>query len=114
MYLGISARSTEEEKGAEEEDSGGDGHQDYGVAIGGLGFWWGGRGVVLALSASLGVSGIRDCEEGCEECDLREARGFHWKKASSAKRKIQKMPMACQYHAAPSTKIWRDSRCFET
>ena len=108
------ARAAQEKDCAEEEASGGDGHQDYGVAVGGLSFWRGCGGVVLALRASLRMGRVRDCEESCEECDLREEPEFHWKKARRAKRNIQKMPMACQYHAAPSTKIWRDSRCLET
>src|ERR1700741_2300785 len=109
-----SARSAQEEDCAQEETSGGDGHENNGVAVSGLGFWRRCGCVVLTLRASLCVSGIGDCEESCEECDLCEATGFHWKKARRAQRKIQKMPMACQYHAAPSTKICRDSRCLET
>ena len=39
----------------------------------------------------------------------RMLRRAYWKKTSRPKRKIQKMPMECQYHAVQSTKIWRSS-----
>lgn len=43
----------EDDEGAEKEAASGDGHEDDGVAIGGLSFGWGGGCVVLALRAAL-------------------------------------------------------------
>jgi len=51
----VLAGAAEEEEGSDEEPAGRDGHQDDGVAIGGLGFGWCGGGVVLALRAALCV-----------------------------------------------------------
>jgi hypothetical protein len=59
----------EESEGGYEEAGCGEGQQDDGVAIGGLGFWWGGGGVVLALGAALGVGwGWGQDECGEEDC----------------------------------------------
>ena len=43
------------------------------------------------------------------EIIFKIACGIYWKKARRAKRKSQRTPIACQYQAAPSTRIWRDS-----
>jgi len=82
--VGDLAVAFEQGDGSEEEDAGGEGEQDDGVAIGGLGFGRGGGGVVAALGAALRVGwrGEKKQEEGCREeqgfsgaCDrLRAAR----------------------------------------
>jgi hypothetical protein len=54
---------------AEEEDAGGDGHKDNGVAVSGLGLGWCGCCVVTALGAALRVgwkSEHREEEQGSE------------------------------------------------
>ena len=45
----------EESKGSDEEASCSEGEQDDGMAVGGLGFWWGCGGVVQALGAALSM-----------------------------------------------------------
>jgi len=45
----------EESEGGDEEASCGEGEEDDGVAVGSLGRGWGGRGVIEALRAALGV-----------------------------------------------------------
>jgi hypothetical protein len=50
---------------SQEENAGCDGHEDDGVAVGGLGFGWSSSGVITALGAALGVG--RDGEQGEEE-----------------------------------------------
>lgn len=50
-----SALSFEDDDGGEEEAGGTEGKQDDGVAVGPLGGWWSGGGVVLALGAALGA-----------------------------------------------------------
>jgi hypothetical protein len=49
-----------------EEGSGGDGHEEDGVAVGCLGFGWGGGGVVEALGAALRMGLGRGGEEDYE------------------------------------------------
>ena len=64
-------------------------------------------GGVAAEAASLGVA---QCRKGqCGGQNKQNAKTLHWKKTRSAKRKIQKRPMVCQYHAVQSTTIWRSS-----
>jgi hypothetical protein len=51
----LSVALEEIERGCEETTCG-EGEEDDGVAIGSLGCWWGGGGVVEALGAALGLS----------------------------------------------------------
>ena len=98
----------DDDEGGEEEAAAGDGEQEDGVAEGSLGGGRGGGGVVAALGAALGTGGQAEGEQEKGEGE-RARQGDHWKKASRQKRKIQKMPMECQYQAAQSTRIWRCS-----
>ena len=66
--------SPEEGECAQEDDAGGDSHEDDGVAVCGLGFGWCGGGAVAALGAALRV-GLRG-DEGEEE-DGCEREAFH-------------------------------------
>lgn len=108
----------EQEQSACEEAAGCDRHKNDGVTVAGLGCGWGGCGVVLALGAALGAGGDRGEKERYRESEpgkwnvLRWApvsgagcRRCHWKKARRVKRKSQRMPIACQYQAALSTRI---------
>jgi len=54
MHLRLTV-AFEESEGSYKEASRCKGEQDDGVAVGGLSFWRGGGGVVLALSATLWV-----------------------------------------------------------
>jgi hypothetical protein len=100
----------EDGEGGGEESSGGEGEEDDGSTVGSLGCGRSGGGVVEALGAALWMGWGSESEDRCEESDSAEVRRLHWKKAKRAKRKSQRIPMACQYQAAPSTMIWRVSR----
>ena len=72
------AEAAEEEDSGGEEGGSGEGHEEDGVAVGGLGAGWGLAEIVLALGAALGSDGCgaeeRESEkDGGEE---RRAVGF--------------------------------------
>lgn len=102
-------------KEADEERDRGNGEHWNGLAQSGSHLGSGAGGGVAAHTAALTMRGERKEEKqrgytSAKEMNLRSAKHRYWKKTSRANRKIQKIPIECQYQAVQSTKICRISR----
>jgi hypothetical protein len=97
-----------DEEGNEEAD-GGNGEDRDGSTKAGAYLRSGAGGGVAAHAAALRVGGGRAAQQHHHEADADEVREAHvrayWKNTSRLKRKTQKIPIECQYHAVQSTKI---------